>query len=321
MANVKITDLTALSAGDAVDTDVFVIVDISADQTKKMTKAELVTAVAAANDFVTFTQLNANLNTVSANAAAVETRRTNNIAGAISTVTTSDLTASRALVTNGSGKIAISDVTSTEIGYLDGVTSAIQTQFTGAETRRTNNIAGAVSTVTTSDLTADRAVISNGSGKLAISAVTSTEVGYLDGVSSAIQTQLDAKQATITGGATTIDTEDLTASRALVSSGSGKVAVSAVTSTEIGYLDGVTSSIQTQIDAAQATFANAHYTTTTANSYNIGTTVANINETDVYLDGIYQIKNQYVLANSSHNVQFKEATFTAGVGLEIVSHT
>ena len=107
----------------------------------------------------------------------------------------------------------------------------------------------------------------------------------------------------------------------MITNGSGKIAISAVTSTEIGYLDGVTSSIQTQIDAAQATFANAHYTTTAANSYNIGTTVANINETDVFLDGIYQIKNQYVLANSSHNVQFKEATFTAGVGLEIVSHT
>ena len=41
---------------------------------------------------------------------------------------------------------------------------------------------------------------------------------------------------------------DLTASRALVSDGSGDVSVSAVTSTEIGYLDGVASNVQTQID-------------------------------------------------------------------------
>ena len=41
---------------------------------------------------------------------------------------------------------------------------------------------------------------------------------------------------------------DLTASRALVSDGSGDVSVSAVTSTEVGYLDGVTSAIQTQIN-------------------------------------------------------------------------
>ena len=43
--------------------------------------------------------------------------------------------------------------------------------------------------------------------------------------------------------------EDLTASRALVSDSNGDVSVSAVTSTEIGYLDGVSSAVQTQIDA------------------------------------------------------------------------
>jgi hypothetical protein len=41
-----------------------------------------------------------------------------------------------------------------------------------------------------------------------------------------------------------------TVSRALVSNGSGVISPSAVTSTEIGYLDGVTSAIQTQIDNA-----------------------------------------------------------------------
>jgi hypothetical protein len=51
---------------------------------------------------------------------------------------------------------------------------------------------------------------------------------------------------------------DLTASRALVSDGSGDVSVSAVTSTEIGYLDGVTSSVQTQLnDKASQGFAVA----------------------------------------------------------------
>ena len=56
----------------------------------------------------------------------------------------------------------------------------------------------------------------------------------------------------ITGGASTIATSNLTASRALISNSSGKVAVSAVTSTELGYLDGVTSSIQTQLNAKVA---------------------------------------------------------------------
>lgn len=67
-----------------------------------------------------------------------------------------------------------------------------------------------------------------------------------------LQSSLDAKQATITGGATTIASSNLTTSRALISNGSGKVAVSAVTSTELGYLDGVTSNVQTQLDSKAA---------------------------------------------------------------------
>jgi hypothetical protein len=55
-------------------------------------------------------------------------------------------------------------------------------------------------------------------------------------------------QAAITGGASSIVTADLTASRALISNASGKVAVSSVTSAELGYLSGVTSAVQTQID-------------------------------------------------------------------------
>jgi hypothetical protein len=57
------------------------------------------------------------------------------------------------------------------------------------------------------------------------------------------------KQATITGAATSITTNNLTASKALVSDANGKVAVSNVTSTELGYLSGVTSNIQTQLNA------------------------------------------------------------------------
>ena len=124
------------------------------------------------------------------------------------------------------------------------VSSATQTALDAKE----DTITGAATTITGTDLTASRALTSSATGKVEVSAVTSTELGYLDGVTSAIQTQLDGKQATITGAATTIDDTDLTASRALVSSATGKVEVSAVTSTELGYLDGVTSAVQTQLD-------------------------------------------------------------------------
>ena len=60
----------------------------------------------------------------------------------------------------------------------------------------------------------------------------------------------------ITGGATTIVSDDLDASRALISDGNGKVAVSLVTSTELGYLDGVTSNIQTQLTEVKTSVSN-----------------------------------------------------------------
>ena len=78
---------------------------------------------------------------------------------------------------------------------------------------------------------------------------TTTELNYVDGVTSNIQTQLNNKQPTITGAATTITSSNLTINRALISDASGKVAVSNITSTELGYLDDVTSNIQTQLNA------------------------------------------------------------------------
>lgn len=48
-----------------------------------------------------------------------------------------------------------------------------------------------------------------------------------------------------------------TASRALVSDGSGFVSSATTTATEIGYVNGVTSAIQTQIDSKQATLTNS----------------------------------------------------------------
>lgn len=168
------------------------------------------------------------------------------ITGAATTITGTDLAASRALISNSSGKVAVSSsVSDTELGYLDGVTSALQTQIDAKQP----TITGSATSIDSETITASRLVVTDASGKIAVSATTSTEAGYVSGVTSSIQTQLDGKQATITGSATTIDTETLTADRALITDGSGKVAVSSVTSTEIGYLGNVTSDIQAQIDA------------------------------------------------------------------------
>jgi len=68
---------------------------------------------------------------------------------------------------------------------------------------------------------------------------------------------LDNKQGTITGAATTIVDSNLTASRVLISNASGKVSVSDITSTELGYLDNVSSNIQTQLNGKVAQVSTA----------------------------------------------------------------
>lgn len=58
-----------------------------------------------------------------------DTNTTYTFNGAVSTIKDSNLTPNRALISDNSGKIAVSDVTSAELSYLDGVTSSIQTQL------------------------------------------------------------------------------------------------------------------------------------------------------------------------------------------------
>lgn len=75
-----------------------------------------------------------------------------------------------------------------------------------------------------------------------------TDVGTLKTNVTSLQTALTSKQDVIVGAASTITEDNLATDRALVSNSSGKVAVSNVTLTELGYLDGVTSNVQTQLD-------------------------------------------------------------------------
>lgn len=90
----------------------------------------------------------------------------------------------------------------------------------------------------------------------AVATRVSTNESDIDGLQTSvgnIQTALGSKQDVIDGAASTITDSNLTANRALISNGSGKVDVSAVTSTELGYLDGVTSNIQTQLNSKLST--------------------------------------------------------------------
>jgi len=178
----------------------------------------------------------------------------------------------------------LGSVTNTEIGYLDGVTSPIQTQlgakaplesptFTGVVTLPSQTVTSAMiadATIATGDL-AESAVTANKlasdavstvkildlnvtTAKIADSAVTTAKIA-----DSAITSAKIADGTIVTGDLAdsavtsakianeTIVNADISASAAIDWT---KLAISStVSATELGYVDGVTSAIQTQIDA------------------------------------------------------------------------
>ena len=107
---------------------------------------------------------------------------------------------SRAVVTNSAGEIDSSVVTLAELALLSGISSNVQAQLADLGNDKEDSITGAATTVTSANLTNDRVLLSDGSGKISASTVTATTLAYLDPTSS-IQTQLNSKQSEITTSA------------------------------------------------------------------------------------------------------------------------
>ncbi len=188
---------------------------------------------------------------------------TTNGAGTLSFTTASSTTAQADTVlvttsaTSSAFKIPFANTTTSSTGYY-GLLQDDAATFTynpSTNTVTAGTFSGNLSGNATTATTATSATTITGL------TATVTELNYVDGVTSSIQPQINAKQDTITGAATTITSANLTASRALASDASGKVAVSTVTSTELGYLSGVTSAIQTQL-TAKANTASPTFTGT-----------------------------------------------------------
>jgi hypothetical protein len=150
--------------------------------------------------------------------------------------------------------------------------------------------------------------------------VSDTEFQRLDGVTSDIQTQIDAKAATITGAATTIVSSDLTASRAVQSNGAGKVAVSSVTSTELGYVSGVTSAIQTQLGtklvaASDLSDVASASTSRTNLGLAIGTNVQAYDAGLADIAGLSTTDSNFIVGSGSNWVAETGATARTSLGL------
>jgi hypothetical protein len=145
--------------------------------------------------------------------------------------------------------------------------------------------------------------------------VSNTEIEYLDGVTSNIQGQLDAKYSSASASAdlalkANLASPTFTGTVVLPSTTS----IGGVSNTEIGYLDGVTSNIQAQLDAKlDSTSASNVYLTKVdaANTY-----IAN---------SIVDAKGDLIVASAADTVgrlaagtngQFLRANSSASVGLE-----
>lgn len=266
---------------------------------------------------------------------------------------------------------SIGTVSSTEIGYLDGVTSAIQTQISAKANTSGPTFTGTVTLPSTTS----------------IGPVSSTELGYLDGVTSAIQTQLDAKAVypsqtgnsgkylttngttvswaaisgsgvgDVVGPATSTDsnvvtfngttgkivkdsgiastnlatlsgTQTITGAKTFsaTTTFTGNISANSLTisPTELGYLDGVTSAIQTQLDAKANTSALSSYALLASPNFTgtvvlpSTTSIGNVSSTEIgYLDGVTSaIQTQL---NNVTPLWYRRNTDSASIGSTLTS--
>jgi hypothetical protein len=176
MATKKITDFTVTTT--PLSSAVFPIVQSSSNL-----KVTLANIAANMPDLTATTITSSGALTVSGNATI----------GGDLTISGDDLF----MATNTSGAALIADGTNFNPVVISGDISIGTTGTaaigTGVIVNADVNTSAAIAFSKMENLTASRALVSDGSGDVSVSAVTSTEIGYLDGVSSSIQSQLDGK--------------------------------------------------------------------------------------------------------------------------------
>ena len=211
-----------------------------------------------------------------------------------------------ATINTGILEIGGTAVTSTaaELNLLDGVTGTLVTEA-GTQTLTNKTLtAPVISTISnTGTLT-----LPTSTGTVALTSditlstlsitATATELNYTDGVTSAIQTQLDAKAPTagptFTGTLTYATLNDgttaLTSTVAELNILDGVTATTAelnildgvtATTAELNYTDGVTSNIQTQLDAKASLTGSETLTNKTLTSPQVNTNIDLLAQADL----------------------------------------
>ena len=225
---------------------------------------------------------------------------------------------------------SIGDVSSTELGYLNNVTSAIQTQLDGKAASSHTHAQSDITNLTT-DLAA-KAPLANPTftgtvvlpSTTSIGDVSSTELGYPNNVTSAIQTQLDGKAASshshsisdVTNLQTSLDAK-LNLSGGTMT---GKITLDAdptqaLHATTKQYVDNVSSGILAKPQVIAATTANLDATYSNGTNGVGATLTANSNGAFPQIDGVsvttvngqrgVLVKNQ---TNAAHNGRYNLTT-------------
>jgi hypothetical protein len=206
-ADTKISELTALLEGSIASDDEMVIVDTSATATKRITFTEFdkryaTKDVASGNILVgnasgaaTSVDPSGDIDVTNAGVFSIGT-------GAIvnADVSTGAAIAHSKLAAMTSGYVLVGSAatvpTAVAISGDIGLSNAgVASISTGVILNADVSTGAAITFSKMAALTADRVVYSNASGEIVVGAASSTELGYLDGVTSAIQTQIDTKGA------------------------------------------------------------------------------------------------------------------------------
>ena len=167
-------------------------------------------------------------------------------------------------------------------------------------------INGGASSIVSTNLTTDKALISDANGKVSSSSITKTELSYLSGLDSNLMTKLSTfytksyidtlllnyylksetntllnlKQNVITGACSTVVALDLYADRVLVSSVDGKIATSDITTFQLSYLTGLDSNLMT-------TFSNYYNKSYIDANLYLKTALYNKSEVDLLIDAAH----------------------------------
>jgi hypothetical protein len=305
---------------------------VAASITGSKIASATITGSNIANDTITASQIAANaigsseladdaVDTAAIADNAVTTVKINALA--VTTAKIDDLAVTTGKLADGSvttAKLATNSVTANELADNAVDTNAIQalavTNAKLAANAVTDAKVDAAAAIARSKLasgTASHVVVNNGSGVMSSEAQLALVRG---GTNADLSAASGYSIVTINSAGTAFTTSLLTASRALVSDANGTPVASSVTSTELGYVSGVTSAIQTQLNNRPQTsrIVYEEIPSGTINGSNVTFTLANTpisGKISVHLNGL-KLKsgsgNDFTISGDTITMEYAPAT-------------